>query len=227
MKAPMAALAALAGGLLLLPAAQGPASATSAPINLKNVIGDTAPGSVELVRQGGGGGGGGGRGGGGGDGGGGHGGGGGGPAFSGGGGGGPAIRGGGGGPRVGAGPRGGGRDFSARGGSRQFAGRPGGRDYSGRRSYAARDLDRSGPRGDRDNRRGRQTFDRDRDHDHGKGDRHRHRVFRNGVWVWVYGPDYYYDDYAYGGDCYWLRQQAYATGSPYWWSRYNACLGYY
>ena len=39
--------------------------------------------------------------------------------------------------------------------------------------------------------------------------------------------DYYYDNYAYGGDCYWLRQQAYATGSPYWWSRYNACVGYY
>ena len=34
-------------------------------------------------------------------------------------------------------------------------------------------------------------------------------------------------DYAYGGECYWLRQQAYATGSPYWWSRYNACIGYY
>ncbi len=51
----------------------------------------------------------------------------------------------------------------------------------------------------------------------------RHRVFRNGVWVWVYGPDYY----AYGNDCWWLRQQAYATGSPYWWSRYNYCVGYY
>ena len=58
MRAPMAAVAALAGGLFLLPAAHEPASATSAPINLKNVIG-TTPGSVELVRQGGGGGGGG------------------------------------------------------------------------------------------------------------------------------------------------------------------------
>jgi hypothetical protein len=48
-------------------------------------------------------------------------------------------------------------------------------------------------------------------------------VFRNGAWVWVYGPDYY----AYGDNCYWLRQRAYATGSPYWWSRYNACLSYY
>ena len=43
----------------------------------------------------------------------------------------------------------------------------------------------------------------------------------------IYGPDYYYDNYAYGDNCYWLRQQAYATGSPYWWSRYNACIGYY
>jgi hypothetical protein len=51
---------------------------------------------------------------------------------------------------------------------------------------------------------------------------HRHRVFRNGVWVWVYGPDYY----AYN-DCWWLRRQALITGSPYWWSRYNYCVGYY
>ena len=85
MRATMAAVAALAGGLFLLATAHGPASATSVPINLKNVIG-TTPGSVELVRQGGGGGGGGG---------GGHGGGG---RYSGGGGGGggAAIRGGGG-----------------------------------------------------------------------------------------------------------------------------------
>ena len=55
MRATIAAVAAMAGGLLLQPAAQVPASATSAPINLKNVIG-TTPGSVELVRKGGGGG---------------------------------------------------------------------------------------------------------------------------------------------------------------------------
>ena len=53
MRATMAAVAALAGGLFLLATAHGPASATSVPINLKNVIG-TTPGSVELVRQGGG-----------------------------------------------------------------------------------------------------------------------------------------------------------------------------
>jgi hypothetical protein len=56
---------------------------------------------------------------------------------------------------------------------------------------------------------------RDFDHHHG------HRVFRNGVWVWVYGPDYY------AGDCGWLLRRARVTGSPYWWSRYNACVGYY
>ena len=54
MRATMAAVAALAGGLFLLATTHGPASATSVPINLKNVIG-TTPGSVELVRQGGGG----------------------------------------------------------------------------------------------------------------------------------------------------------------------------
>jgi hypothetical protein len=219
MRATMAAVAALAGGLFLLATAHGPASATSVPINLKNVIG-TTPGSVELVRQGGGGGGGGG---------GGHGGGGGRYSGGGGGGGGAAIRGGGGGgPRVGAGPRGGGN----------FANRSGGRNYSGQRSYAGRNIDRSGPRasrdygGDRgryaDRNRGdhRRYAERGRDNNHNNHN-YRHRVWRNGAWVWIYGPDYYYDNYAYGGDCYWLRQQAYATGSPYWWSRYNACVGYY
>ena len=54
MRATMAAAAALAGGLFLLATAYGPASATSVPINLKNVIG-TTPGSVVLVGHGGGG----------------------------------------------------------------------------------------------------------------------------------------------------------------------------
>jgi hypothetical protein len=211
MRATMAAAAALAGGLFLLATAHGPASATSVPIDLKNVIG-TTPGSIVLV-------GGGGRGGGGG--GGGH--------FSGGGGGGgAAIRGGGGGPRFGAGPRGGG----------SYANRSGGRNY-GQRSYAGRSIDRSGPRANRDysgdrgryadRNRGdhRRYAERGRDNNHNNHNNYRHRVWRNGAWVWIYGPDYYYDDYAYGGDCFWLRQQAYATGSPYWWSRYNACVGYY
>jgi hypothetical protein len=99
-------MAALAGGLLFLPAVQGPASATSAPINLKNMLPGTT-GSIVLVGHGGGGDGGGfsGGGGGGGEGGGGHDGGGmsagaGGPAFSGGGGG----RGGGGFAKEGGGP---------------------------------------------------------------------------------------------------------------------------
>ena len=60
--------------------------------------------------------------------------------------------------------------------------------------------------------------DHDFDHHHGHG----HRVFRNGVWVWAYGPDYY----AYG-DCSWLLRRAEVTGSPYWWNRYDACTGYY
>lgn len=222
MRAPLAAMAALAGGLLFLPAVQSPASATSVPINLKNVLG-SSNGSVILVGHGGGGGGGFSGGGGGG----GHvGGGGGGQAFSGGGGG---RFGGGGGPKMGGAPHVGGGNFVSRSGARDYSGRV----NSGPR-YANRDFNRSGPKGDM--RRGNtQAFNRDREHgdrnrrfaerhdnnhDH---DRFRRRVFRNGVWVWVYGPDYY----AYSGDCWWLRRQALATGSPYWWSRYNACVGYY
>jgi hypothetical protein len=56
-----------------------------------------------------------------------------------------------------------------------------------------------------------------------------HGRFHRRVFVGVpfaYGAyyPYYYD----GGGCYWLRRRAVATGSPYWWSRYDACLsGYY
>jgi hypothetical protein len=176
------------------------------------------------------------------NGGGGHVGGGGGPAYSGGGGGGgPGVSGGGGGrgfARGGGGPSLGGVPR----GARSLADNGPGHVYSSSRSYAGRDFNRSGPRGDV--RRGNtQAFNHDRGHDHGDRNRPdhrrfaerdrdhghdfdhhgRHRVFRNGVWVWVYGPDYY----AYGDDCWWLRRQALATGSPYWWSRYNACISYY
>jgi hypothetical protein len=68
------------------------------------------------------------------------------------------------------------------------------------------------------NRDKRHAANRDRDHD-GK-DFKRPRVFRNGAWVWIYGPD----TYAYGDDCWWLLRRAQATGSPYWWDRYNACI---
>ena len=34
-----------------------------------------------------------------------------------------------------------------------------------------------------------------------------------------------YADYGYyGGDCGWLARQARATGSAYWWQRYNECV---
>jgi hypothetical protein len=42
--------------------------------------------------------------------------------------------------------------------------------------------------------------------------------------VFFAAPVYGYYDYGYGYGCYWLRRNALATGSPYWWNRYNACL---
>jgi len=35
-----------------------------------------------------------------------------------------------------------------------------------------------------------------------------------------------YPYYGYG-NCYWLKRRAIITGSPYWWSRYEDCVGYY
>jgi hypothetical protein len=93
----------------------------------------------------------------------------------------------------------------------------------GRMKYGSvsRGKDRDYKRGDvfKDGRKKHYASkDRDRDRDRFK----RHRVWRNGAWVWVYGPGYT----AYGDDCYWLRRQAIITGSPYWWRRYNLCIGY-
>jgi len=59
---------------------------------------------------------------------------------------------------------------------------------------------------------------------HGRGF-HGRRFFGYGG-NWFY-PDYAYD-YGYGyGDCWWLRHEAIITGSPYWWSQYEACLANY
>jgi hypothetical protein len=104
------------------------------------------------------------------------------------------------------------------GGGEGVGGRMGGRDLSdGGRSFSERGSDR-GPRfGGREG--GRFAGDRDRD-DRNFHFRHgRHGHFVGGVWVWDYGL------YAYN-DCGWLRHQAIISGSPYWWHRYRACLGY-
>jgi hypothetical protein len=43
--------------------------------------------------------------------------------------------------------------------------------------------------------------------------------------AFFFAPAFAYYDYGYGyGGCYWLWRNAVATGSPYWWSRYNACV---
>ena len=60
------------------------------------------------------------------------------------------------------------------------------------------------------------------DHDHFDHDRGRHVRFFPGA-AFFYGGGY--ADYGYyGGDCGWLARQARATGSAYWWRRYNECL---
>ena len=52
------------------------------------------------------------------------------------------------------------------------------------------------------------------------------RFFAVGFFPGYY--DYGYYDYGYyGGGCSWLYRNAIATGSPYWWNRYQYCIGYY
>ena len=133
---------------------------------------------------------------------------------------------------------GGGHMKSMSGGSGHLKSMSGGdghfKSSSGPRNYSKRNFDNGPSVKGRDKfagnnwKNGKNVHDHDRkhvasrDHDHDKNHFNRHRVFRNGVWVWVYGSDYYAGD-----DCYWLLRRAQTTGSGYWWSRYNACVGYY
>ena len=100
--------------------------------------------------------------------------------------------------------------------------------YSGRSHvYASRSFDRSGPNMGHSLRHGR-SFAMDNDHGNWKGhnhhhfDQHHHRFINNNLFV--YGGNYGYYGY---NDCYWLRRQAIITGSPYWWSRYEAYASEY
>ena len=231
MRKAMVAGAALAGGLLVSTLIGSSAQAASA-LNLKSALGNTS--TVTLVGRGGGGGhmGGMGSGGAGGMGGG-------------------RVGGMDGGRVGGVGHISGGgegRSFSSRslsggsghiksmsGGTSHFkTGRIAGGDVTGPRNFSKRNLNNGPSVKARDRfaesnwKGGKNWRDHDkhvamRDHDHDKFNHfNRHRVFRNGVWFWAYGPDYYAGD-----DCLWLVRRAQTTGSNYWWSRYNACVAYY
>ncbi len=198
---------ALAGSLLMSTFVWQTANATNAP-DLKTAIGNS--GAITLVRNGGGGGdsgGGGGRGenGGGGDG---H------MANNRGGDGGHIDRGGDSGRMANRGGDGGDHVMNG-GGAHYRGGRISGGDISGGDAYSRRHFNNGKFPRDHDDRH---FSNRDHDNDHFN----RHRVFRNGVWVWVTGPDYYAGD-----NCAWLLDRAEVTGSPYWWRRYNLCIGYY
>jgi hypothetical protein len=105
-------------------------------------------------------------------------------------------------PSLGAGPRSGRSAYRGRGGSGQYSARATPRYQAGRNW----------------NRGGRYAY-----RNYGKHDR---RHYRNRD-VFIYGAPFLgYGAYAYAGDCYWLRQRALATGSAYWWDRYNACVAY-
>jgi hypothetical protein len=103
----------------------------------------------------------------------------------------------------------------------------------------------SGPRGDRAfvgprggtafiGPRGGAFVNRNFDHRHFADFDHRrfvnfnHRRFVRfggfGFYDGYYDGDYYGN---YGGGCGWLYRNAVATGSPYWWNRYQYCVGYY
>jgi hypothetical protein len=59
--------------------------------------------------------------------------------------------------------------------------------------------------------------------------RHFHRNFFGFPFFVAAGFPYdygYYDYPYYGGGCGWAYRNARATGSPYWWNRYYACINY-
>jgi hypothetical protein len=58
---------------------------------------------------------------------------------------------------------------------------------------------------------------------HARFDRFHHHFFGFPFFVAAGFPSYY--DYGYGG-CGWAYRNARATGSPYWWNRYYACISY-
>jgi hypothetical protein len=147
------------------------------------------------------------------------GGGGGGPSMrGGGGGGGPAMRGGGNGQRSfqGGGRRGGdsGRAF------RQGGNRDGGRAFRGNRGGG--DIDRGSRRAGSKFR----NSDGPRKYGYRGGKKHNHSHIRRHGHRYLWGPGlayWYYDGYYYG-DCDWLERRALATGSAYWWNRYERCV---
>jgi len=126
----------------------------------------------------------------------------------------PGHRGGGGGG-VGRGMGGGGRGMMGGGHSGGGRGMMRGGSGPGRgmvgRGHGGGPRMHSGPRGPRHAGPGRH-------HHHPRHHRGPYRGFYYGG-----GVPYYY---GYGGydDCGWLRRRALATGSPYWWSRYYACI---
>jgi len=56
---------------------------------------------------------------------------------------------------------------------------------------------------------------------------HRHRHHRHAHRRIFVGVPLAYGAYYYNNGCYWLRERALYTGSPYWWNRYYACLDGY
>ena len=61
-------------------------------------------------------------------------------------------------------------------------------------------------------------------HGPGPGHWHGHGHWHRG-WGFAAYPAFYGGDYYYGGGCGWLHRKAIATGSRYWWSRYEVCVG--
>lgn len=104
----------------------------------------------------------------------------------------------------------------ARRGGRGFRG---GRAFRGGRGFRGRGYRRGRVYGYRGRRYRGRSYRRGRVYGYRgyRGRRYRGRRYRRGR---VYG-------YYYGGGCAWLRRRAYATGSAYWWRRYNRCRYYY
>jgi hypothetical protein len=88
-------------------------------------------------------------------------------------------------------------------------------------AYAARHGINRGTTAQRDDSKSGRVRHANRDWDHSWDNNHNEWRHHRRYYSYLYSQPWLYSD----ADCGWLYSRAVASGSAYWWSRYNACAG--